>query len=577
MNARVCRAGGISLTGLHGTLVTVEAAVSSRLPGIDIIGLPDTALTEAKLRVRSATETSGLGIAERHLTINLSPAALPKQGSGFDLAIALAALAALALIPEHNLASTCHIAELGLDGTLRRPAGLLPAVLAAKQLGMRRVMVPSECAEEASLISDIEVIALPNLLSAVAWHRNGSVRSTNYHAPSNTADKTAKAKKAEREKSAGNTAQAGTEHTAAAPLSTVANMPQLDATSVDSTHATESKTAETETAETIRKVTTEPDMADVLGQDDAVFGLTVAAAGGHHVSMLGPPGAGKTMLAARLATILPNLTPAESLTATSIAALGGSPIRQLVTRPPFVAPHHTASAVAIIGGGGSSKISAGAITHACHGVLFLDEAPEFGRAVLDALRQPLETGLIEIHRAHAHTTLPAKFQLVLAANPCPCGKSGTLDTALSCVCSAATRTKYLQRISGPLADRIDVRLTLRRVQNAHYAATAGSKTRTSADIRRQVVQARQAAAERLVKTPWNSNAEVPGTWLRGKGALPRQTTALIDAALQNGKLTLRGYDRVLRLAWTIADLHGKTSPDRECLADALQLRGNGMP
>lgn len=330
----VSRAGAIALTGLVGTRVIVEAAVSSHLPGIAIIGLPDTALAEAKLRVRTATSQAGLQLSDRFLTINLQPADLRKQGSGFDLAIALAALAASGHVPHDRLAETAHIGELGLDGALRRPAGLLAAAVAAQRAGYERVIVPEECAAEAALVPGIEVIAVAGLAAAVDWHRGeeGSWRIVHTEHPAET----------------------------------------TDAHSVD--------------------------MTEVIGQPDAVEALTVAAAGRHHVSMFGPPGAGKTLLAMRLPTILPDLTADESLTASSIAALGGSSVTSLVRRPPLEAPHHTASRVSIIGSGDAGGVRVGSITRACHGVLFLDEARDGKCTSLNK------------EEAHEHITTPARRQ-----------------------------------------------------------------------------------------------------------------------------------------------------------------------
>ncbi len=519
----VCRAASVALTGLDGTAVMVEAAVAQQLPGMAIIGLPDTALAEAKLRVRTATTQAGLPLADRFILVNLSPAALPKQGSGFDLAIALAALAASGHLPTGRLAETAHLGELGLDAELRRPAGLLTATVAARALGFSRVMVPEAGGAEAALVPGIEVIAARDLAGAVAWHRGEPEgwRVVPYGA------------------SAGGTGSAGADAADGAD------------------HA--------------------GDMSDIIGQPEAVEALVVAAAGRHHVSLLGPPGTGKTLLATRLPTILPDLTPDEAITASSIASLGGLPLTALVRRPPFERPHHTASAVSIIGGGSGGEVRAGAITRACHGVLFLDEAPEFPRGVLDSLRQPLEAGTVEIHRSRVRTTLPAHLQLVLAANPCPCGYAGSPDTVAQCRCAAHTRVRYLQRISGPLGDRIDLRLTVRRVPTVLLQGS-GARTETSGELRARVTGAREAAAHRLRRTPWRVNAEVPGTWLRSpEMRLPRGDTAVLDRALARGGLTMRGYDRVLRVAWTIADLAGRDRPVRSDLSRALVLRGGDLP
>lgn len=313
--ATVCRTAAIALTGIEGTIVHVEAAVSNQLPGMAIIGLPDAALTEAKQRVKLAIQQAGLSLTKRFLVVNLSPAALPKQGSGFDLAIALSALAASGQLPAAGLADIAHIGELSLDGGLRRPPGLLSAVLAAKRLGFAQVMVPALCAREAALVPGIEVIAVESLRGAVARYC-GEGEGWCVMEPQQAQDYGAIA--------------------AGGGLG-------------------------------------EPDMADVIGQPEAVEALVVAAAGRHHLSMIGPPGAGKTLLATRLTSILPDLTGEESVTASSIASLGGSSLTSLVRRPPFVSPHHTSSAVSVIGGGDSGGVRPGAITQACHGVLFLDE------------------------------------------------------------------------------------------------------------------------------------------------------------------------------------------------------------
>lgn len=517
MSARVSRAAAVSLTGLDGTAVMVEAAVSQQLPGMAIIGLPDAALAEAKLRVRTATSQIGLPLSDRFLTINLSPAALPKHGSGFDLAIALAALAASRKVPERDMHETVHLGELGLSGELRRPAGLLSAVVAARAQGFARVMVPVGCAAEAKLVPGIEVVTVADLEAAVEWYRGSRSAA----------------------------AAVVVETAAGAP-------PEGTAASAGGAYT--------------------GDMSDVIGQPEAIEAFVVAAAGRHHVSLLGPPGAGKTLLATRLATILPPLSDDEALQASCIASLGGTALTSLVRTPPFESPHHTASTVAIIGGGHGSEVRPGAITRACHGVLFMDEAPEFARDVLEALRQPLESGSVEIHRARVRAVLPAKLQLVLASNPCQCGNAGSVETAIQCTCTPSARMRYQQRISGPLSDRIDVRLTLHRVSRALVNADDGRRA-TSTELRDRVLAARERAAHRLRSTPWRVNAEVPGTMLRGAFKLDRADTAVLDQAYARGAITMRGYDRALRLAWSIADLASKPRPGRAELAQALTLRG----
>lgn len=323
MSVGVCRAAAISLDGLEGTMVQVEAAVSNQLPGMAIVGLPDAAVAEAKQRVRIAIQQAGFELSHRFLLVNLSPATLPKQGSGFDLAIALAALAASGGLSADRLAGTAHIGELSLDGGLRRPPGLLSAVLAARSVGFERVMVPEIAADEAALVPGIEVIAAADLRGAVAWYR-GEHEGWRIAEPA-TAEAVGSggpARPGDREPSRNGSA---------------------------------------------------PDISDIVGQPEAVEAMVIAAAGRHHVSMVGPPGAGKTLLAKRLPTILPDLTTEEATVVSSIVSLGGTPLTGLVRRPPFESPHHTASAAAIIGSGDGHAVRPGSITRACYGVLFLDE------------------------------------------------------------------------------------------------------------------------------------------------------------------------------------------------------------
>ncbi|MDJ0322258.1 YifB family Mg chelatase-like AAA ATPase [Cryobacterium sp. PH31-AA6] len=504
----LARTHAVALLGLTGALVEVEADISGQLPGIVLIGLPDAALSEATWRVRTAAQNSGCPLTRNKLTINLSPAALPKHGSGFDLAIALACLAADEVVSAASVGSVVHIGELALDGRLRPTSGMLPAVLAASRLGHTTVMVPAGNAAEASLVPGMRVVGVASLRDAAIWH--GS---------------------------------------------------RLEPVDVEVIEAPGEDGADT----------AEPELADVIGNDDAILALQIAAAGGHHLFMVGPPGAGKTMLAARLPGLLPDLDPEASLEVSSMRSLSGRGVgRALVTRPPLEAPHHTATAAAMVGGG-SGRIRPGAAARASHGVLFLDEAPEFASAVLDALRQPLESGEISIHRANAVARFPARFQLVLAANPCPCGQYGAAD--LECSCPPSARRRYLARLSGPLLDRIDIQLRVQRITAAQLRLAADGPRLTSQAARQRVVTARAAAAERLADTPWSLNSEVPGPWLRGGPArLPGATTAVLDRALERGGITMRGYDRVLRVAWTVADLGGVARPGPEHLGQALYLR-----
>ena len=502
------RAHAISLLGLEGAVVEIEADISSNLPAFVLIGLPDAALGEARDRVRSAAGNSGLPLPSRKLTVNLSPAALPKHGSGFDLGIAMAALAADGQVSTESVARVVHLGELGLDGRLRPLAGILPAVLAALRAGFDTVVVPAGNADEAALVPGVRVVPVVSLRDAAIWHG------------------------------------AELESIPLDPLLPTVPAPALDDTG---------------------------DLADVIGNPDAVEAMQVAAAGGHHVYLLGPPGAGKTMLAARLPGLLPDLTAEEALEVASIRSLAGIPVRGgLSTRPPLEAPHHTASAAAIVGGG-SGVIRPGAAARAAHGVLFLDEAPEFAPAALDALRQPLESGVIAISRASATARFPASFQLVLAANPCPCGNSGTRDG--DCRCSPLSVRRYLGRLSGPLLDRVDIRMDVHRITAAQLRASAELPRLDTAAARARILMARATAAERLRSTPWRLNAHVAGAWLRSPvGAPAKGATAGLDRALERGGITMRGYDRVLRLAWTLSDLDGASRPDADHVGRALYLR-----
>ena len=498
----------VALLGLTGTLVEVEADISSNLPSFVLIGLPDAALNEARDRVRAAATNSGCPLPNRKLTVNLSPAALPKHGSGFDLAIAMAVLAAAGVVSLDSVARVVHLGELGLDGRLRPIAGILPAVLAASRAGAGIVMVPSGNAGEAGLVPGIRVVPVSSLRDAAIWHGG-----------------------------------------------------ELEPVPVDAI----------ESARVDDPVEDGLDLSDIVGNEDAIEALTVAAAGGHHLFLLGPPGAGKTMLAARLPGLLPDLGAEDALEVSSIRSLAGLPVgASLAVRPPLESPHHTATAASLVGGG-SGVIRPGAAARASHGVLFLDEAPEFKPAALEALRQPLEAGVVSIHRANAVAHFPARFQLVMAANPCPCGQYGATDS--DCVCTPHVRRRYLARLSGPLMDRIDIQLRVSRVTAVRLRLGDESPTITSAAARQRVTEARSAAASRLDHTLWRLNSEVPGVWLRSRERrLSPATTSSIDRALERGGLTMRGYDRVLRLGWSIADLAGAAIPTADHIGRALYLR-----
>ncbi len=496
----------ISLFGLNGRLIEVETDISSNLPAFVLVGLPDTSVNEAAARVRAAATNSKLAIPARRITVNLSPASVPKQGSSYDLAIAVSVLAAAGHFPASAVESVVYFGELGLDGRIKPVMGVLAAVVSAKQLGVRKMVVPLANLEEASMVSGLELCGYDHL-SQLAAALGASVPVVAAKSP-------------------GVTRHASTQAIGC--------------------------------------------FSEVIGQDDAVFGMKLAAVGGHHLMMIGPPGAGKTMLASRLPGILPELTESQAIEVGSIHSLAKQSQFHYSTTPPFQAPHHTASLVAMVGGG-SSQPRPGLVSLAHLGVLFLDEAPEFQTPALEALRQPIESGQITISRATGQATFPARFQLVLAANPCPCGQA--TGTGKNCSCSSNTRTRYFGKLSGPLSDRIDLRLQLSAV-NAKLITTSQTKVGvTSKDLKDQVTRARNSATERLAKTPWQINSQVPGAYLRRELRLGREVTRQLDTALDRGLVSMRGYDRCLRLAWSIADIEGRPSPNSEDLALATFYRG----
>ena len=493
----LARAWSVALVGMDGAMVEVEAAIGSGLPRTVLVGLPDASLYEARDRCRAAMMSAGFGWPADPVTINLSPADLPKAGSHYDLSIVAAVGAARGVCEKDALDKRVLIGELGLDGRVRRVRGLLPALLGATRHGFTSVVVPTEQLREASLIEGLSVTGVSHLAELFDVLRGGP----------------------------------------GAVCAPVADEPTRD-------------------------------LLDVAGQLEAKWALEVAAAGRHHLFLHGPPGAGKTLLAERLSGLLPDLDAAEALEVSAIHSLAGVALDHgLVRRPPYADPHHTSTVASLVGGGARVALP-GAVSRAHRGVLFLDEAPEFSPRALEALRVPLESGRVVLARAAATAIYPASFQLILAANPCPCGLAGT--PGATCRCPPSTVRRYAGRVSGPILDRVDIHQHVRPVRSA-FLRTALRAGESSAVVAERVVAARARQKQRLGHTGWHANAEVPGTVLRRELPLP-EGTDMLDEAVRLGRLSARGVDKVLRLAWTIADLAQADHPSQEHLHTALALR-----
>ncbi len=510
----------VTLQGASGHVIDVQVDVTQGVVKTAMVGRPDASISEARDRCRAAVINSRFEWpSTRRVTILLSPADLPKRGPHFDLAIAVATLAASGTIKPAALDGIVFVGELTLDGRLRAVPGVLPMAMAAAARGITRVVVPEPQADEATMVPGTTVHGARSLTQVVALLRKEELP-------------------------------------AAPPVAPLAGGPVLTWRGEDRME--------------------QVDLSDVMGMADAKYALEVAAAGGHHVMLTGPKGAGKTTLAERLPGLLPDLTLEEALELSAIYSLAGClpPGQAVMTRPPFRAPHHSATRTSVLGGG-SGRVHPGEVSRAHTGALFLDEFPLFQADIIEGLREPLESGEVTIARGDEIATFPARAMFVLACNPCPCGEYHPTNRDNRCECLEVRRREYRRKISGPIADRIDITRHVepltRRERDDPLARQESSET-----VRARVTAARERQARRFVGTGWRLNSAVPGPVLRDRWPLPHEVDRVVDDRVYDGTLTRRGATRVHRLAWTVADLRGVDVPGAPEVDTALRLR-SGEP